>query len=135
MTYSHAILHVNETNMPSENSNAILYRIRVALPVYVYDTFDYTVSAEQYQQAQIGARVAVSFGRQNLVGIIVEKIDPNQVFTGQFKLKAITELLDKEAILDQHVLTLMTWSAQYYQFPIGEVMQSALPHYSDKGVH
>lgn len=63
MTYSHAILHVNETNMPSENSNAILYRIRVAIPVYVYDTFDYTVSAEQYQQAQIGARVAVSFGQ------------------------------------------------------------------------
>jgi primosomal protein N' (replication factor Y) len=42
--------------MPTENSNAILYRIRVAIPVYVYDTFDYTVSAEQYAQAQIGAR-------------------------------------------------------------------------------
>ena len=51
--------------MPTENSNAILYRIRVSLPVYVYDTFDYTVSAEQYLQAQIGARVSVSFGRQN----------------------------------------------------------------------
>ena len=38
----------------------ILYRIRVAIPVYIYDTFDYTVSAEQYAQAQIGARVAIS---------------------------------------------------------------------------
>lgn len=113
--------------MPTENSNAILYRIRVALPVYVYDTFDYTVSAEQYLQAQIGARVSVSFGRQNLIGIITEKVDPNEPFTGQFKLKAITALLDEDAILDQQVLTLLTWSAQYYQFPIGEVMQSALP--------
>lgn len=113
--------------MPTENSNAILYRIRVALPVYVYDTFDYTVSAEQYLQSQIGARVSVSFGRQNLIGIITEKVDPNEPFTGQFKLKAITALLDEEAILDQQVLTLLTWSAQYYQFPIGEVMQSALP--------
>ncbi|MFW1940048.1 primosomal protein N' [Acinetobacter junii] len=113
--------------MPTENSNAILYRIRVALPVYVYDTFDYTVSAEQYLQAQIGARVSVSFGRQNLIGIITEKVDPNEPFTGQFKLKPITALLDEDAILDQQVLTLLTWSAQYYQFPIGEVMQSALP--------
>ena len=118
---------MNEAYMPTENSNATLYRIRVAIPVYVYDTFDYTVNAEQYAQAQIGARVAISFGRQNLVGIITEKVDPNEAFTGQFKLKAITELLDKEAILDQQVLTLLTWSAQYYQFPIGEVMQSALP--------
>ena len=113
--------------MPNQNSNAILYRIRVAIPVYIYDTFDYTLSAEQYVQAQVGARVAISFGRQNLVGIITEKLDPNEAFTGQFKLKAITELLDKETILDQQVLTLLTWSAQYYQFPIGEVMQSALP--------
>ena len=113
--------------MPTENSHAPLYRIRVALPVYVYDTFDYTVNAEQYTQAQVGARVLVSFGRQNLVGVMTEKVDPNEVFTGQFKLKAITELLDDEPILDSQLLTLLTWSAQYYQFPIGEVMQSALP--------
>ena len=113
--------------MPTENSHAPLYRIRVALPVYVYDTFDYTVNAEQYTQAQVGARVLVSFGRQNLVGVVTEKVDPNEAFTGQFKLKAITELLDDEPILDSQLLTLLTWSAQYYQFPIGEVMQSALP--------
>ena len=113
--------------MPNQNSSAVVYRIRVAIPVYIYDTFDYTLSAEQYPQAQVGARVAVSFGRQNLIGIITEKLDPNEAFTGQFKLKAITELLDNEAILDQQVLTLLTWSAQYYQFPIGEVIQSALP--------
>ena len=97
--------------MPNQNSNAILYRIRVAIPVYIYDTFDYTLSAEQYVQAQVGARVAISFGRQNLVGIITEKVDTNEAFTGQFKLKAITELLDQESILDQQVLTLLTWSA------------------------
>ena len=48
-----------------------LYRIRVAVAVHVYDCFDYTLTAEQYQQAEVGARVAVSFGWQNLIGIIV----------------------------------------------------------------
>ena len=103
------------------------YRIRVAVPVYLYDCFDYVLTEEQYIQAQVGARVLVSFGRQNLVGIITEKLPLDAPIDPRFKLKAITSLLDDRAILDTKVLSLLTWSAQYYQFPIGEVMQSALP--------
>lgn len=108
-------------------SSLNIYRVRVAVPVYIYDCFDYKLSAEQYAQAEIGARVAVSFGRQNLVGIIVEKLPLDAPIDPSFKLKAITELLDDRAILDEKVLSLLTWSAQYYQFPIGEVAQAAIP--------
>ncbi|NNH86975.1 primosomal protein N' [Acinetobacter terrae] len=118
-------------NIPSTPSD--IYRIRVAVPVYIYDCFDYTLTAEQYQQAEVGARVAVSFGRQNLVGIIVEKLTADTPIDPRFKLKAITELLDEQAILDQKTLSLLTWSAQYYQFPIGEVFQSALPTFLRQG--
>ncbi|NNG77037.1 primosomal protein N' [Acinetobacter sp. ANC 4277] len=118
-------------NTPSTPSD--IYRIRVAVPVYIYDCFDYTLTAEQYQQAEVGARVAVSFGRQNLVGIIVEKLTADTPIDPRFKLKAITELLDEQAILDQKTLSLLTWSAQYYQFPIGEVFQSALPTFLRQG--
>ena len=104
-----------------------IYRVRVAVPVYLYDCFDYSLSAEQYQQAQLGARVAVSFGRQNLVGVIVEKLAPDAPIDPKIKLKAISELLDDAAILDAKVLSLLTWATQYYQFPMGEVIQSALP--------
>lgn len=110
-----------------------LYRIRVAVPVPVYDCFDYTLTAQQYLQAEVGARVAVSFGRQNLIGIIVEKISPDTPLDSRFKLKAITELLDEHPILDEKVLSLLTWSAQYYQFPIGEVFQTALPSFLRQG--
>jgi len=106
---------------------APIYRVRVAVPVYLYDGFDYMLSAAEYQQAAVGARVLVSFGRQNLVGIIIEKLPPDHPLDPKIKLKAISELLDQQPILDQKVLTLLTWSAQYYQFPIGEVMHSALP--------
>ncbi|NNH76662.1 primosomal protein N' [Acinetobacter sp. ANC 5380] len=118
-------------NIPSTPSD--IYRIRVAVPVYIYDCFDYTLTAEQYQQAEVGARVAVSFGRQNLIGIIVEKLTADTPIDPRFKLKAITELLDERAILDQKTLSLLTWSAQYYQFPIGEVFQSALPTFLRQG--
>ncbi|MBL8320912.1 MAG: hypothetical protein JNJ93_01465, partial [Acinetobacter sp.] len=46
--------------VPAPAPNAI-YRVRVAVPVYLHDCFDYSLSAEQYRQAQAGARVAVSF--------------------------------------------------------------------------
>ncbi|OTG78294.1 primosomal protein N' [Acinetobacter terrae] len=118
----------NTTSTPSD-----IYRIRVAVPVYIYDCFDYTLTAEQYQQAEVGARVAVSFGRQNLVGIIVEKLTADTPIDPRFKLKAITELLDDHALLDQKTLSLLIWSAQYYQFPIGEVFQSALPTFLRQG--
>lgn len=114
-------------------TSSLLYRIRVAVPVPVYDCFDYTLTAQQYQQAEVGARVAVSFGRQNLIGIIVEKISLDTPLDSRFKLKAITELLDEQAILDEKVLSLLTWSAQYYQFPIGEVFQTALPSFLRQG--
>lgn len=109
------------------------YRIRVAVPVYLYDCFDYSLTAEQYHQAEVGARVAVSFGRQNVVGVIVEKLTDEKPLDLGFKLKAITELLDDNAILDAKVLSLLTWSAQYYQFPIGEVMHVALPSFLRQG--
>lgn len=109
------------------------YRIHVAVPVYLYDCFDYSLTAEQYHQAEVGARVAVSFGRQNVVGVIVEKFTDEKPLDLGFKLKAITELLDDNAILDAKVLSLLTWSAQYYQFPIGEVMHAALPSFLRQG--
>ena len=88
----------------SASISSPLYRVRVAVPVYLYDCFDYSLSPEQYQQAEVGARVAISFGRQNLIGIIVEKIALDAPVDSSFKLKAITELLDDHAILDEKVL-------------------------------
>lgn len=113
-----------QVSAPAPNT---VYRVRVAVPVYLYDGFDYSLSCEQYQQAQIGARVAISFGRQNLIGVITDKLAPDAPLDPSIRLKAITELLDDQAILDGKVLSLLTWASQYYQFPIGEVIQSALP--------
>ncbi|OTG95550.1 primosomal protein N' [Acinetobacter sp. ANC 3832] len=114
--------------MPNSTDLSLaIYRIRVAIPVHLYDCFDYKLSAEQYAQAEVGARVAVSFGRQHVTGIIVEKLALGEPIDPRFQLKFITELLDDEAIINPQVLALLKWSAQYYQFPIGEVMQAALP--------
>lgn len=114
--------------MPNTVSPPLVpYRIRVAVPAHVYDCFDYQISADDYAQAKVGARVAVPFGSRNLIGVIMQKLTPDTPENPKFKLKPIQALLDDDAILDSKVLTLLTWAAQYYQFPIGEVVQSALP--------
>ena len=43
------------------------------------------------------------------------------------KLKAIIEILDRAPILDASVRALVTWAADYYHHPIGEVVAAALP--------
>ncbi|WP_445114778.1 primosomal protein N' [Acinetobacter sp. WZC-1] len=115
------------------DSRQTIYRIRVAVPVHLYDCFDYQLSAEQYQQAEIGARVAVSFGRQHLTGVIVEKLAPDAPIDPGFQLKTISSLVDDQAILNDKVLSLLSWAAQYYQFPLGEVIHAALPVFLRQG--
>lgn len=115
------------SNPPTPTPSPEHYRIRVAVPVHINDCFDYLVTAQQYAQLSPGTRVAVSFGRQNLIGVVVEKLPLDEPLNPKFRLKAIDHILDDRAILNPQVLTLLTWSAQYYQFPIGEVIQTALP--------
>lgn len=109
------------------------FRVRVAVPVPLYDCFDYEVTIEQYKKIDVGMRVLVPFGRQRLVGIVLEKHDHDLPFESKFKLKNILEILDENTLIDEVVLKLLKWSAQYYMFPIGEVMQCAFPAYLRQG--
>ena len=103
------------------------YRIRVAVPVLLYDCFDYAVSEAEYASIQVGCRVAISFGRQNLVGIVTEIVALDVPIDRKIKLKPIQAILDEQALLDKKTLKLLHWAAHYYQFPIGEVIHAALP--------
>ncbi|ESK39700.1 primosomal protein N' [Acinetobacter nectaris CIP 110549] len=102
-------------------------RIRVAVPLPLHDCFDYLVTAEQYTNLEIGSRVKVPFGRQQCIAVVMEKVPPNTPQETKFKLKHILEVLDPSSLITQKVISLLKWSAQYYLFPIGEVVQSAFP--------
>lgn len=73
----------------------------------------------------IGCRVRVSFGRQLLIGLVTEH--PEQSDVPLDKLKPITEQLDHSSLLPDSLWQLLLWSAHYYQHPLGEVLQHALP--------
>ena len=70
-------------------------------------------------------RVRVPFGRQRLVGVVLELADSSDL--PEDRLKPILEILDPRPILDPAALGLLQWASEYYHHPIGEVISAALP--------
>lgn len=99
--------------------------IRVALPVPMFQLFDYQLPNEVTQLPAVGCRVRVPFGRQQLIGIVLGEGDAHEI--EPHKLRAALELIDQQPAIAVELLPLLVWSAQYYHFPIGEVLLMALP--------
>ncbi len=72
-----------------------------------------------------GMRVRVPFGRQKLVGIVMEAAASSELPVE--RLKPILEVLDSRPVLEPSALELLRWAAEYYHHPIGEVLSTALP--------
>jgi primosomal protein N' (replication factor Y) len=96
--------------------------IAVALPVPVDRVFTYLVPAGLVGKIQVGVRVLVPFGRQIISGFVI-----GLMASADGELKAVHEVLDDEPLFPAGVLTLYRWVAEYYQHPLGEVIQTALP--------
>ena len=74
----------------------------------------------------VGGRVLVPFRQQRMSGIVVELHDrPPQVKAQQ--IKQVIEALDLTPVLDEQLLKLGKWIADYYLAPAGEVFRSMLP--------
>jgi primosomal protein N' (replication factor Y) (superfamily II helicase) len=100
--------------------------LRVALDTPLRRLFDYLPAASPAGfPALPGSRVRVPFGRTRRVGVIVQGTDTSEIPAN--RLKPILEVLDSEPILDPAALALLTWAADYYHHPLGEVLASALP--------
>ena len=74
----------------------------------------------------VGGRVLVPFRQQRMSGIVVELHDrPPQVKAQQ--IKQVIEALDLTPVLDEQLLKLGKWIADYYLAPAGEVFRTMLP--------
>jgi primosomal protein N' (replication factor Y) len=93
----------------------------VALPVPLDMVFTYRVSAES--TPVVGGRVLVPFRQQRLTGIVVELHDRKPSVT----IKPILNVLDVAPVLDELLLRLGKWIADYYLAPLGEVFRTMLP--------
>ena len=96
----------------------------VALAVPLDMVFTYAVPPGM--EPVVGGRVLVPFRQQRMSGIVVELHDrPPQVKTQ--KIKQVIEALDLTPVLDEQLLKLGKWIADYYLAPAGEVFRTMLP--------
>lgn len=117
--------------MPAETtSNYQGTVLQVAVPSPLRRVFDYLPLTNK--QALAGTRVKVSFGRQQLIGIVVSVASGSSL--EKKKLKPILAALDSEPLLDDSLFQLLIWASNYYQHPVGEVFATALPSKLRNGV-
>ncbi len=98
----------------------------VALAVPLDMMFTYAIPSGM--EPVIGGRVLVPFRQQRMSGIVVELHDRTpQTNSSQIKIKKVIETLDLSPVLDEHLLKLGKWIADYYLAPMGEVFRTMLP--------
>lgn len=95
----------------------------VALPVPLSRTFDYLLPPGM--QVVPGCRVSVPFGRRESIGIVTGVSDSSD-FPIE-KLKAVSAVLDSSSLFTADLWRVLHWAADYYHFPLGEVLSHALP--------
>ena len=93
----------------------------VAVPVPLDMVFTYRVPPDA--APVVGGRVLVPFRQQRMTGIVVELHDRKPNVT----TKSVLTVLDAVPVLDDQLLQLGRWIADYYIAPLGEVFRTMLP--------
>jgi len=97
--------------------------IRVALDVPLQKLFEY--SLPQAIDARVGDRVAVRFGAQQKIGVVIEARAAPELAAE--RIKPISALRDDAPRLPEDWIALMRFLSGYYQRPLGETLIGALP--------
>ncbi len=108
----------------------------VAVPAAVTQTYTYRIPAAYHAVAGPGCRVVVPFGRQTLIGYVVaihEQLPaalaakPGGQPGQPPAVKDIADWIDETPVINDEILALTRWVADYYYAPWGETLKVALP--------
>jgi primosomal protein N' (replication factor Y) len=124
-----SIKRQSEVELVTASPSSPLTIVRVALDIPLPRLFDYR--AEGLLGDEIGLRVRVPFGRTEKIGVILGVLTESDQPAD--KLKAAVEILRDMPPLPKDWIALTEFCARYYQHPLGEVMNFALPPMLRKG--
>lgn len=103
--------------------------LEIALPVPLRRHFDYLPPLDfpvnELDSLQAGTLVQVPFGHQELIGVLlaVKSVSSYQ----PDKLRPALAVIEQQPAMENELLELCRWAADYYQTPLGEALQTALP--------
>ena len=95
----------------------------IALPLY--RVFDYAVDTAD--ELKPGTRYRLPFANGVKTGILLEAVTSSDFDPA--RIKPVQEKLDDAPVIDQHMLELSRWVAEYYLQPLGDVLFQSLPGY------
>jgi len=98
--------------------------VQVALPVPLARNFDYLLP-EHLSHAVPGGRVSVPFGKRKAIGVVVSIGEHSDYPVDQ--LKSVHDVLDSEPLYPTSLWNILLWAADYYHYPLGEVLFHAMP--------
>jgi primosomal protein N' (replication factor Y) len=106
--------------------------LRIAVPAPLHTHFDYLApKGIDPMTLQPGERLLVPFGRKKCCGVLLQRVTESTVEAG--RLKRVLQRLDEAPLLSLEALGFLSWAADYYHHPIGEVIAAALPVRLRKG--
>ena len=97
--------------------------IAIALPVY--NTFTYQIPESLSSLIFVGKRVLVPFGKRKVTGYILGSCEKTS--RSEIEIKSILDILDEKPLFPSSIVPFFRWISEYYIYPIGEVIKSALP--------
>ena len=97
--------------------------VEVAVALPVSKTLTYEVPSALLAQIKTGKRVLVPVRNRQVTGYVLGNVD----IVDCDDVKKLKEVLDNRPIFPASMVPFFRWTADYYLYPIGEVIKSALP--------
>ena len=95
--------------------------LRVGLATPLLRLFDYRcpdgIDGGERHEPSRGKRVVVPFGKKTRIGVIAGITDSSQIPAA--KLRKAIRIIDAEPLLDDSVMALLEWAADYYHHAAG----------------
>ncbi|MCE5242497.1 MAG: primosomal protein N' [Desulfobacteraceae bacterium] len=90
-------------------------------------TLHYVVPEDLSDSVQPGMRVLVPLGRRESTGLVVGLTAERPDLPDRVALRSLLAVLDARPVLPPDLLDICRWISKYYFYPLGEVLQTALP--------
>jgi primosomal protein N' (replication factor Y) len=100
-------------------------RIEVAVAAPLFQTLSYSFDSEG-EGDPVGRRVLIRLGRQKVTGYVLGLLPEEDV---SYRILPVLRFLDekKKPLFPKNLVPFFRWIADYYHYPIGEVVKTALP--------
>ncbi len=98
--------------------------LEVAVAAPVTETLTYGFPAAESHHLQPGTRLLVPLGHRQVTGYLLS-IKPAEETA--FQVKQISAVLDSKPLFPAGMIPFFRWTANYYNYPLGEVIKTALP--------